>query len=661
MATLPVFLYNTLMDYLLFVITTLSIPAAGYALLRGIFGRSDGSSPLERLVFSFALGIGSLDVSMMFLSRISVPTNASTMIAAMASLPVAVLLTRLAYERILHTGNARKDPRATMPSFRGRESALFALLLALTVFLKTFFLVSAGLPTATDLGHHMYWSKVIAETGELPRYEKITIEDAGEGRTKLTDPQPISDFIIGEHLPFAAIAILSGASFLSAFPVSFLLLVNLLSVCAVFLVATRFAEHLSLPERFSPARIGLGALLFAGPLFSIASPEAKFVSGGVVGNLFGDFLIPLALLAFLRAFAESSPRLLGLGILLSFTLAYTHHLSVLILAISLAITLLLLITTRRRKIRDLGRRMFRLLLSPFAILTIVFAGLFFLFVMKPTYIENNAVTTAIGTATKATRTGLTFAEASGSTGASRMAIGLAALLAIVASTGSRKSDAFAFLAGWAGALLIATLHPGWMKLDIPSDRVGNYLSFPFSVLAGTALAGFPAILRSDRLRTFLPGQLFLFASLVLFSFAAWEGLQDNQASLPTSAKAQDTLETFASAEYLAARSLPSDVFLKDHNYITADSWMKIFFMRDYAYPLSRAYFKRYEDEAKPREQCTLRMVSTPNLPEGRACFEDLGVNLVAVNPAYDAEQFERSSDFSRIYSSTAVQVYERIR
>jgi hypothetical protein len=65
--------------------------------------------------------------------------------------------------------------------------------------------------------------------------------------------------------------------------------------------------------------------------------------------------------------------------------------------------------------------------------------------------------------------------------------------------------------------------------------------------------------------------------------------------------------------------------------------------------------------ANPREQCTLRMISVPNLPEGRSCYSDLGVNLVAINPAYDMAQFEKSNDFSLIYSGTTVQIYERKR
>jgi hypothetical protein len=87
--------------------------------------------------------------------------------------------------------------------------------------------------------------------------------------------------------------------------------------------------------------------------------------------------------------------------------------------------------------------------------------------------------------------------------------------------------------------------------------------------------------------------------------------------------------------------------------------MKLFFMRGYEYPLSRGFFKRYEDETKPREQCTLLMISTPNLPEGKRCYEDLLVNLIAVNPAYDAAQFEKSSSFSRIYTGDLIHIYER--
>jgi len=656
------------MTFLLFLAVALCIPLSGSLLFRGLFGRFFPVSAIERLAFSFALGVGSLDFSMIALGKAGVILSAPVMASAMFTVPIVTLLIRTAYDRYAPEKWKSATPKETRSSddirFSPTERKLFLLLIGLTIFLKTVFLADAGLPTATDLGHHMYWSKVIADTGRLPEYSKREIVDTTDGHTALSTPEPISDFIIGEHLPFAAIAGISGSSFFSAFPVSFLLLVNILSIVALFALSVRLAAFLFPGLGISPVSVGLAVLFFAGPLFAFSSPEAKFVSGGVVGNLFGNLMIPLVLLALLRSFIGNDPRFLGLGILLSLVLAYTHHLSTFVLSFILFGIALSLLTLSFRDLPALLARIGKLFLSPYPVLAIGFAGAFFFLIAKPTYIETHAVSTVVGTPSKATRVGLSFLQTSESAGVARMAIGLAALLIAVTLRKMRRSPAFPFLIGWGLALLVMALRPHWVFLNIPSNRIGTYLSFPFSILAGLFLAAFPILFRDSAKKpsgSFLPGQVFLFASLVLFSFSAWNGSQDNQSSLSDSGKAQETIEVFHASRYLADRSKPDDLFLKDHNYLVADSWMKLFFMRDYAYPLSRGYFKRYEDETNPREQCTLRMISVPNLPEGRACYDDLGVNLLAVNPAYDSAQFEKSHDFSRIYSGTTVQVYERNR
>ncbi len=655
------------MIFISFLSVTLAILFSGFLLLRGIFGARMPLSSLERLVMSFTLGIGSLDLSMIALGKAGILLSARNINIAIFAVPLVAVLLRLAYDRFFPSQwkpAIRTNAKPDNVRFSPTERKLFLLLIGLTLFLKTIFLLGTGLPTATDLGHHMYWSKVISDTGRLPDYSKSEIVDTTDGHTALSEPTPISDFIIGEHLPFAAIAKISGVSFFSAFPVSFLLLVNIFSIIALFLLTIRFAALLFPKTGISAVSVGLAVLFFAGPLFALSSPEAKFVSGGVIGNLFGNLIIPLAILAFFRAFVEEDSRFLGLGILLTLVLAYTHHLSTFVLAFILFGIALSLVAVSFRNIPGLFARIGKLFLSPYVILTILFVCAFFFLVAKPTYIETQALGTVVGTPSKTTRTGLSFAQTSGSAGTARMAIGLVALLIASSLRSVRRSPAFPFLLGWSGALLIMALRPGWVFLNIPSNRIGTYLSFPFSILAGLFLASFPILFRNPAKHpsgVFLPGNIFLFASLVLFSFSAWDGSQDNQSSLPSAGKAQEALEVFHASRYLADRSKPSDLLLKDHNYLSADSWMKLFFMRDYAYPLSRGYFKRYEDETNPREQCTLRMISVPNLADGRACFDDLHVNLIAVNPAYDSAQFEKSRDFSRIYAGTTIQIYERNR
>ena len=122
-------------------------------------------------------------------------------------------------------------------------------------------------------------------------------------------------------------------------------------------------------------------------------------------------------------------------------------------------------------------------------------------------------------------------------------------------------------------------------------------------------------------------------------------------------KSEATLETFAAADFLSRRTNLSDVVLKDHNYIVADAWIKHFFLRDYFFPLSRGYFSRYENN--DHERCTLDMIAIPNTPRAKDCFRGTGVNYILVNPQFDAPQFEKSPDFSRVYSSDKIHIYAR--
>jgi len=43
-------------------------------------------------------------------------------------------------------------------------------------------------------------------------------------------------------------------------------------------------------------------LLFLGVLFAVTAPQAKYVSGGVMGNIFGNFFMPLAFYFYYRGF-----------------------------------------------------------------------------------------------------------------------------------------------------------------------------------------------------------------------------------------------------------------------------------------------------------------------------------------------------------------------
>ena len=148
-------------------------------------------------------------------------------------------------------------------------------------------------------------------------------------------------------------------------------------------------------------------------------------------------------------------------------------------------------------------------------------------------------------------------------------------------------------------------------------------------------------------------------SATILIWATSEGIADSITSLRNPIATNNLAQTFEASNYLSGHLSQKDFVLKDHNYLTGDTWIKLFFMRGYNYPLSRSLFKRYEDETKPREMCTLKMISVPESPEAKECFNQTGVNLLMVNPQFDAAQFKRSYDFNAVYMSPQIAIFYR--
>lgn len=645
----------------------------GFFLFRLFFRTSGNFIPFEAFLFSFVIGVGFLDFLMLFLGKIGVRFERLSLslgiFSALALISLLVWESRLLWRRFRKESKESSEKKVSTPTFHfsKHQILLCLILLTLTVGIKTVYLSHAVLPTSTDLGHHMYWSKLIAETGKLPFYGKQEITLLENDVYELSaDPKPIADFIIGEHLPFAAINIFSRADFFSAFPVVFLFLINLLSVLALFVFAYRLASDIKSRflknTVFTPQNIALGAMLFFGPLYTLASPQAKFVSGGVVGNTFGNLFIPLILLSYFRALKEKDSRFLALGFFLTFTLAYIHHLSTFVLIFILVFSFLLYFLSHFNNLGAVIRSWKKIFIAPLPITIAFLACIFFFSVAIPTYIEPSAIDTAIGTPTKATRTGLSFLQITFSSGEARVALGLAGI-ALLLALSSRFRYSTTFLVGWGAVLLIMTLHPEWLFIDIPSNRIGAYLSFPLGLLASFAfIALFALFLKSGSQEKggglFIPPVIVLGIAFSVFVFASGSGSFDNSQTLLPESKTSGALQTFAATSYMKEHSGAEDVILKDHNYIVADAWMKLFFLRDYAYPLSRGFFKRYEDNPN-REQCTLLMISTPNTPQGEKCYTETGTNFVMINPRFDSVQFEKSEKFSRIYVSDTIHIYKK--
>lgn len=611
-------------------------------------------SLLEFLLLSFMAGLALLDFGMLFLAWVHIPFSRTNLLLFVSM--ISGILFLLDWRRMPLIPKAIGNRLQSMIRPIGFSYSEFLLALGLflcMLFVKGIFLWNTLLPTATDLGHHMYWSKVIATTGTLPNYSKMDIVTT-DGESSIVPPVPIDDFIIGEHLPFAAISQVASLDFFSAFPALFLLLVNVLSVLAIALLVFRLFEEYFHDEGM--AHKGFLLILFlVGPLWSLASPEAKYVSGGVIGNLFGNFLIPITLLLVFRALKEKSPQLLALALLSGGLLAYTHHLSTFIFLFVTIFTIACFAFLNYRCIVPTVISWGKLLFSPMPLAVIGMITVFVLVVYTPTYLSREAIDTAVGTPSKVTREGLSFIQLAQSVGVIRFGLGIVGLVFILFSK-KRMQLSSSLLIGWIIALIAMTLAPGLLFIDIPSNRVATYASFPFAVLSAFALvkivSGF-SLHRTNLVFGVTASALAVFVVVALSS-----GSFDNAGSLSESTH-QEATETFAVSSWLANNNRSADIVLKDHNYLAADSWMKLFFMRDYSYPLSRGLFGRYEDDGSRRERCSLLMISAPNTPAAKDCFSGTETNLLVVNPHFDSAQFKKSTSTSLIYLSDSVAVYER--
>lgn len=622
------------------------ILGAGYVLWRFFFVADESYLRIEALLFSFVLGIAILDFSMIAIGKSGIALGRGILL----SLLLSIIIAGIGWRRLKYPKDSLFDERHVLPLTRSKKRrATFLILLSLTLFIKVFYLSNAIVPTATDLGHHLYWTKTIVETHALPNYQERSVIDA-PGNIHISDPKPIADFIIGEHLPIAALAFMTGTDLFSAFPVVFLLIINLLSLFALIVLAYRLVDGSALKQFIAPELAALSALFLFGPLYSLASPETKFVSGGVIGNIFGNLFIPIILLLFLRAFQEKNPRLLGLGFVCTFTLAYTHHLSTLVLLYALAGSIICLIASHFSSLVSFTKETFAVIFKPFPMMVALLAIVFFFFVAMPTYIEVHATGTALGTPIKTSRIGLSFTQITRTAGEARFALGIVGL--ILTFFIFRRSFTASLIIGWTIMLFYMSYRPDWLYLNIPSNRIGTYFSFPIGIAASLGLAWLIV-----RLKGKMQDMLSILIFVILFAFSISSGFFDNGQTLLAAPKSTEAVETFAASRYLAGHISASDTVLKDHNYIVADSWVKHFFMRDYFFPLSRGYFSRYETST--HERCTLDMISIPNTPRAKECFSGTGVDYVMVNPKFDTPQFEKSPDFSRVYASDKIHIYAR--
>jgi hypothetical protein len=628
----------------------------GYFLLLAVFKKNNVISILERFILSFGLSIVSIDFILFAYSKLNISiTRSSIILGVFIFSIVCLIIFNFGHGVSNWTLRVQNKPDDKLFNFSKNQFILILLLLFLTAFIKTAYLSGTLAPTQTDLGHHLYWSKIIADTHQLTDYEGMP------------------DFIIGEHTMFASIYLLTGQSFLTSWPVVILYLINILGILTVFILTLRI---------FRNKIVAILTLLFLGILFAVAAPQAKYVSGGVMGNIFGNMFMPLAFYFYYRSFefingSSTSimevelPRaktFLSLAVFTTFGLFYTHHLTSFIFLFIFLLLIPLFLIVNYKDIEIVLKKSAKIIFSPQVLGIFILGLIFFFFVFTPTYVNTKAVDTAVGTATKSTRVGLTIVNLKQTVGEPRLALGFLGFL-LLALGFRRKNFGYALLASWTAMIFIMSSFPNLLFIDLPSSRIGNYLSYPLAILSAFA---FYTVFRPESCETFwgkklceksqglVMDKMLKGAFLVLLTFVLVTGLNDSTQAFKKQTALTQTNETFSASQYLAKNTTAKDIILKDHNYITADSWMKLFFMRGYKYPQSRGLFSRYEATGnRSSDTCTLDMISNPAGEKAQKCFSETNTDFLVVNPQYDSPQFQRLADFNQVYMSNDVAVYYR--
>ena len=201
------FIYHQIIFYLA-IFLVMFFP--GWFLLLAVFGKSKILSTLERFIISFALGLVVTDFIAFAYYRPHIPLTAATSILG------SVIFSAVCYGIYKHRQNKSAFNSSTemlaetekLFSFSKNQFILLLLFLFLTIFIRTVYLTGTVAPTATDMGHHTYWAKVIAQTHAVTNY--------GGSPT----------FIIGEHVALAEIYMITNLNVFSAYPVMFLFLIN---------------------------------------------------------------------------------------------------------------------------------------------------------------------------------------------------------------------------------------------------------------------------------------------------------------------------------------------------------------------------------------------------------------------------------------------------
>ncbi len=667
--------------FLFWIVLLLFVPGKGF-LLAICHQKIKKISPKEAVVISLGLSLFIVNFSLINLGILGVKITSTSSLLIILAISLVFFLTFFLKKELLLI---KKKIATNISSFKfnNNQSSLdsfsagkiifplpivfkiaFILAIILVILPRLLYVKEGIAPTATDLGHHMYWSKYISSTGKLPDYSEAVIEKADLGK-----------FIIGEHLIFSLFNLVSKETFWGPMPLLLLLIFNVFSILTLAFLGINLFLTIFPKTRHQQLRI-LFLLLFLviGVFEPISSPQAKYITGGVVGNVLGNFLIPLIFLLLILAIRFKETSFALLAVLLAFLLAYTHHLSAFIFIYSLLGTFLIfffrgILPAFWQKNSNHLKKIFSFFsfyLTPL-LLGIIFVLILFFFLYPPSYLDFSVIKTAIGSPSKETRLGLdliTIADKIGNWNFLFSFLGIILFLVISGKKDFLKKNfltklfSLSLLLGWFGIIFIGSYQPNWLKINILSTRIVTYLIFPACLLSSFFIFWFLEQLK----KTTKNNLFFTLLFVLIFSSGLFAGtieIAENQKSLNHflhQQKIYSAWQTFKAAEFLAQITTPQEIILKDHIYLTGDSWMKLIFMRGYKYPLSRSYFHRYEKE---RETCTRDMISFPDTEIGKACFVETGTKYIVLKKGHDDAALLTSSNFYRIFSSDDVVIFKR--
>lgn len=161
------FITSQLMFY---VAIALVLFVPGYFLLLAT-RRKNNFSTLEIFTISFGLSIIIVDFLVIILGKSGIGINRLSILSAI------IIFCGICCA-VFYYFKKEKNEEAVRDEISKKSVILVLILLFLTIFIKTVYFQDTISPTSTDLGHHMYWSKQIVATENLPVYEKADIGSA---------------------------------------------------------------------------------------------------------------------------------------------------------------------------------------------------------------------------------------------------------------------------------------------------------------------------------------------------------------------------------------------------------------------------------------------------------------------------------------------------